>query len=332
MKYIYLIVGIVLTCNAIAQNGSSTANNHAPIGVMGDHTHGKGEFMLSYRYMRMNMEDMRTGTTDLSNEEVLNDYMVTPLSMNMNMHMLGFMYGISSKLTVMGMVNYYDNSMDHLTRMNMNFTTNSGGLGDTKISFLYDLMKKGNHKFHMNFTTSIPTGSIDETDVTPASEPDATQLPYPMQIGLGTWSLNPGITYSAENDKLSWGAQTSGQFRIGENDRGYSFGNQFNAQGWFGYEVAPWIGLSTRVSFTNEDSISGVDESYMNLMMVPTVVTENFGGNFINGYLGTNIMIPSGFFKGHRIALEYGLPVMQDLNGTQMKRGSNMIIGWQYAF
>ncbi|MEL7333685.1 MAG: hypothetical protein AAFN12_15670 [Cyanobacteria bacterium J06560_2] len=29
----------------------SRPDSHAPIGVMGDHTHEKGEFMLSYRYM-----------------------------------------------------------------------------------------------------------------------------------------------------------------------------------------------------------------------------------------------------------------------------------------
>ena len=35
------------------------ASSHAPIGVMGDHTHHKGEFMVSYRYMSMFMKDLR---------------------------------------------------------------------------------------------------------------------------------------------------------------------------------------------------------------------------------------------------------------------------------
>lgn len=35
---------------------------HAPIGVMGDHQHGKGELMFSYRYMTMSMHGNRKGT------------------------------------------------------------------------------------------------------------------------------------------------------------------------------------------------------------------------------------------------------------------------------
>ena len=41
-------------------------DSHAPIGVMGEHVHSKGEWMASYRYMRMNMEPNRIGTDDVS--------------------------------------------------------------------------------------------------------------------------------------------------------------------------------------------------------------------------------------------------------------------------
>ena len=32
---------------------SSRPDGHAPIGVMGEHTHEQGEYMLAYRYMRI---------------------------------------------------------------------------------------------------------------------------------------------------------------------------------------------------------------------------------------------------------------------------------------
>ncbi len=52
------IVGIILQCSNIAvaqenQWSSARPDGHAPISVMGDHYHKKGEFMLSYRYMPM---------------------------------------------------------------------------------------------------------------------------------------------------------------------------------------------------------------------------------------------------------------------------------------
>ena len=38
-------------------------DGHAPLGVMGDHMHGKGEWMASYRYMSMDMDGLRSGST-----------------------------------------------------------------------------------------------------------------------------------------------------------------------------------------------------------------------------------------------------------------------------
>jgi hypothetical protein len=65
---------------------------HAPIGVMGDQTDGKGEVMLSYGYMRMRMDGMRDNDDGVSRSKVLQDFMVTPVNMDMEMHMFGAMY------------------------------------------------------------------------------------------------------------------------------------------------------------------------------------------------------------------------------------------------
>jgi len=91
-------------------------DGHAPISVMGDHMHGKGEWMFSYRYMHMNMEDLKNGSDDATFDQALENYMVTPTSMPMNMHMLGAMYAPSDKITLMAMVNYTSMTMDHITR------------------------------------------------------------------------------------------------------------------------------------------------------------------------------------------------------------------------
>lgn len=52
------LYGILLLCSqwTTAQDNLWTANRpdgHAPIGIMGDHYHKKGEWMLSYRMMTM---------------------------------------------------------------------------------------------------------------------------------------------------------------------------------------------------------------------------------------------------------------------------------------
>ncbi|WP_232622910.1 hypothetical protein [Pareuzebyella sediminis] len=77
---------IMATLSIYAQKTSNNSttwsagrpDGHAPISVMGDHMHGKGEWMFSYRYMRMDMDDLKEGSSDTSADEVLADYMVTP--------------------------------------------------------------------------------------------------------------------------------------------------------------------------------------------------------------------------------------------------------------
>ncbi|MEQ8937882.1 MAG: hypothetical protein RLT30_04205, partial [Gammaproteobacteria bacterium] len=46
------------------------ADSHAPIGVMGDHMHSKGEWMLSYRYMYMEMAGNRIGENSVTPETI----------------------------------------------------------------------------------------------------------------------------------------------------------------------------------------------------------------------------------------------------------------------
>lgn len=52
-------VCLLAMSGAVAAETSVRADGHAPIGVMGDHTHAAGEWMFSYRYMRMEMGGQR---------------------------------------------------------------------------------------------------------------------------------------------------------------------------------------------------------------------------------------------------------------------------------
>jgi len=85
---------------------AESPDSHGPIGMMGDHTHNQGEFMFTYRYMRMFMEGNRDGTNNLSKSDVLRDFFVTPTEMTTQMHMFGFMYGLNQTATLTAMIPY----------------------------------------------------------------------------------------------------------------------------------------------------------------------------------------------------------------------------------
>ena len=139
----------------ISANGMSRADAHAPIGVMGDHMHHKGKWVLSYRYMHMFMEGSRDGNSDISRNEIVTTVpnpfsgqpmqpptlRVVPTKMAMNMHMLGLMHAPTNWLTLMLMTSYTKKEMDHVTFMGTTgttilgrFTTHSGGIGDTRFT------------------------------------------------------------------------------------------------------------------------------------------------------------------------------------------------------
>jgi len=90
------------------------AMDHSPIGLMGDHRHKKGEWMTSYRFMRM----------------------------------------------------------------------------DTAIIGL-DNGSKSTRQINANIGVSLPTGSNKKTDqiLTPMGSTLTPRLPYPMQLGTGTYDF-----------------------------------------------------------------------------------------------------------------------------------------------
>ncbi|MEL7145131.1 MAG: transporter [Bacteroidota bacterium] len=340
------VLGMILLClnTALAQDNLWTANRpdgHAPIGVMGDHTHSKGELMISYRYMRMNMDGMRNENDALTSEQVLQDFgfTVTPVSMPMNMHMLGAMYAVSDQLTLMTMVNIVSISMDHTSRPGINFTTETSGLGDIRLGGLYKFFDKNHQRMHFNFSVNIPTGSIDETDVTPLPMEAERQLPYPMQLGSGTFDVLPGVTYVNEIGNYSMGAQLSGNIRLTESSRDYRLGHQFAATYWSAYKLTDFLSLSGRFSYTAQGAIEGADTELgqvnpMNnaLSTVPTAFPENFGGSqlFFGG--GLNVYIAEGPLKNIRIAGEMQWPLLRHLNGPQMETDDILTLGIQYSF
>ncbi|NEP59687.1 MAG: transporter, partial [Symploca sp. SIO2G7] len=265
---------------------SARPDGHAPISVMGDHTHQAGEFMFSYRYMFMRMDGNRDGTDNLSDQEVLQQFPVTPTNMDMEMHMFGGMYAPTDDLTLMVMIPYVLKEMDHITRMGVNFTTSSEGFGDLQLTGLYNVLRQNRQRVHFNLGVSFPTGSIDERDDTPAG--NDVRLPYPMQIGSGTFDLKPGVTYLGQADKFSWGAQASTILRLGENSNDYRLGNQFNLTGWVASKWVDWLSTSLRLDFKTLGNISGADP-LLNPMMIPTADPDRRGGERLDLGLGLNL-------------------------------------------
>lgn len=337
-KYICAIIFMAIQLVSAQEDtntnwSGSRPDGHGPISIMGDHTHGKGEFMFSYRYMYMNMEDLNRGSKNVAFSNALrpNDiYMVTPTSMPMQMHMLGMMYAPTDKITLMAMVNFLSQEMDHLTAMNGTFTTESSGFGDTKIGALYKFFNNKRQQLHGQIGISIPTGSIDEEDVTPASSPNEVILPYPMQIGSGTWDTEIALTYLKQWSKVSFGTQARTTLRIGENSNEYRLGNRYSLNTWAAFIATDWLSFSGRIELGAIDKINGINPD-LNPMMVITADTANSGMTYANAGVGFNLYAFKGSLKDLRLGFEAATPLFQNMNGIQLRNKETITLGLQYA-
>ena len=332
---------------------ASRPDYHAPIGVMIDHGHKKGEWMLSYRFMDMSMQGSRMGAESIGATQVSQSYIMNANSMTMQMHMLMAMYGLSNKITLMAMVNYTYNTMSmgmtyssmNMTgsgsTMVMNMTTNSmqasssgSGLGDTKIYALYTLMNKQNHQILLSGGVNIPTGSVSVKNPSAMTEMgDSPKASYSMQTGTGTFGILPGITYTWQCSNYSWGIQAVADVELGTNSANYRVGNQFTTNLWFARKWTKWISNSVRVNSNVTGHISGYDPALYGygLASDPTANAANSGGFISSILLGVNLL-PAGFFKGNQLSVEAGVPFYNYVNGIQVNTKLFINAGWQYTF
>jgi hypothetical protein len=331
----WIVTGMLMWTNTIAAEPppSSHSDDHAPIGVMGDHTHDAGEWMVSYRYMRMRMNGNRDNDDRISAASVLNDFPVAPTRMDMQMHMFGLMYAPIDRVTMMLMLPYVSLDMSHRLRNGNRFTTRSDGLGDTRAAALVRLIDEHEHHLHAQIGFSFPTGSLTEQDKTPASGGTTVRLPYPMQIGSGTYDFLPGLTYTGQRHAYSWGAQARGEIRMNENHAEYRQGDEYALTAWGGIELADWISTTLRAEWSHSLNYRGRDESpSVNPNVVPTADPDRRAGMRLDVLLGVNLMAPSGPLKGLRLAVEAGLPAYQRLDGPQLETDWLVTTGLQYAF
>ena len=336
----------------VAVADGTRADSHAPIGVMGDHVHSQGEWMLSYRFMAMDMQGNLSGSSRIAPDTIVTTVpnrffgapgqpptlRVVPLDMTMDMHMFGLMYAPGDRVTMMLMANYVEKDMNHVTYMGGmgttilgNFRTSTSGWGDTSLSALVSFINEDENKLHATIGLSFPTGSTDETGqiLTPMNMQPTVRLPYPMQLGSGTYDPILGLTWTGFGSRLAWGAQWRSVFRIDDNDEGYELGDEHRLTGWLSYLWSDTVSTSLRAEYFDRSNISGIDPMIM--APVQTADPDRYAVTRTDIGVGINIAGQHGL-DGWRLALEYIVPVNQDVDGPQLETDAQLVLGLQKAW
>lgn len=319
----------------------SRPDSHAPIGVMEDHAHKACEVMLSYRFMTMDMNGLQDGADPVKNADVLKHFMAVPTQMDMRMHMFGAMYCPHDRITLMAMTSYQQRYMQmerkqmsgahraqshngHVHPMGFH-EMESMGIGDTKLSALIPLWQHHKVTLLLNTGVSVPTGSIAQIGA------DGHPLPYPMQLGSGSFEAHPGITLFGHYGNWSYGSQLGGAVPLQTNSNRYRHGNTATATAWGARRINNWISLSGRIRFSHTGQITGKHLD-LNAEMSPSHRSDFRGGNGLDLLVSSNLIVPTGTLAGQRLAMELLFPLYQHLNGTQLRNRWQLTVGWQYAY
>ena len=289
------------------------------------HTHPAGMWMASYKYMHTGMSGLRAGTSPASASQA-GGYMMLPAKMSMDMHMLMIMYGVTDRLTFMGMTNFLENTMDMSMNMGMGpssaSTMRTSGLGDAELRGIYKLTDS----LVGSLGVGIPTGNITQEITTMGM---TFRAPYSMQLGSGTVDLKPALTYNALSDDAAWnwGAQASYTNHVGRNDAGYSLGDNVKLTSWVQRALGPasaWL----RFAYNNTWRISGRDREIQKLLdpmngaPTPDADPNNYGGQRIDGFVGASCVLGPV-----SLGVEGGMPLYQNVNGVQLANDWYLTVG-----
>ena len=284
-------------------------------------------WMVGYQFMINRLDGMLDGAHHVSEADVLNSFATTPTDMTMRMHMGMVMYAPTDKLTLMAMLPYIEMSMGELHRDATRSTERSKGIGDLELRGLYSLYaaKQLRHRFLVNFGTGVPTGSIEKRD------PQGSRMEYPMQIGAGTFSLLPGLTYLGQALPWGWAAGLYATVPLGRNDVGYRVGTRYAATATIARQLPDWLSVSAGARGELWGNIHGVDP-LLDPTDEPTKDPNRQGGKRLSALAGITFHPQKGLLKNQHLHVLGEVPVVQSLDGPQLRGRWSIRLGWQLEF
>lgn len=306
-------------------------------GMMNDHMHEGGEFMIGLRLERQRSAGVNhSGTEAIADGDVLAaGYNTRGQSMEMDMVMLDLMFAPTDNITLMVMPHYMWHRMKMVgidpanTGMDMGggmegehshsglpfgqtMAHGSQGFGDTLVSASLRLARDPGFRAHATLGLWVPTGSVDKHNA------DGTFVHYMMQPGSGTWDIEPAVTFAGQTGSLGWGGQASYRWRTdASNASGFAFGDKARATGWLSYLLTGDLGATTRLEYEHE----GVIENHYNAAHrhnTPADRQGNYGGDVVNAGFGLNWLMPLPTARRPQLGAEVSVPLYQNLNGIQL--------------
>ena len=323
----------VLVCVSSFASGRASAEAprvslpDPPAGVVGADLLEQGEFAIDYAFEWTRYEHLRDERQRISATGVLltSSYQSAPSRVDVERHDLTLRYAPLERVTVSANLPILRKSMDNQTASG-HFTTRSSGVGDLRLMAVARFMQRDLQETFVSLGIGTPTGSIRARDDTPAGR---QRLPYPMQLGAGVWSFEPGLSYRGRSQNLSWGGQAVSTLYVGENDLGYRLGDRYRVMAWLGGDWTSFLRTSLRVQWQHWGNIKGRDPA-LDPAATPVADPMEQKGERVDLGVGVDLHWPG--LSGRALEFEASFPVYERLDGPQPSFDWSLRAGLRWAF
>jgi len=346
----FIFLAILLTTvssNSTANEDDTPKESPSNASMYLPHAAHSGMWMFEYKYMRMFQSGMLNGSDSIDPKSVLHnpDYNKLPYSgshdctvetdpclltnsgseMTMDMHMFMAMYHQTSDLSWMVMFNYLVNTMDMYDQMDANmpaetFSMDSSGIGDVQLFMTNKFSETEWFDISVTLGINLPLGSIDEPDGIQDMSGNEGIAPYDMQLGSGTYDIHTALTFEGVYYRFEYGAEIYKVTRTGLNSQFYNMGDSLKLSGWGRYTFPFGTQLRGGLAQRIWAPIEGRDERMSDN-------TRYSGGKRLELLLGAGQK-----YEDYMIYLDYAIPMLQHLNGVQMKTTGVLSLGLQYMY
>ena len=285
-----------------------------------------GKWMVGYQFMLESMDGSLVGTGGTTAARTLEHFVAAPTDMSMQMHMGMVMYAPTDRLTLMTLLPYIRKEMNHLTVEGASFAERTDGIGDVELRGMFSVLGRQAPRqwLLLGGGVGLPSGSIDATMA-------GMRIEYPMQIGSGTFSLLPGVTYLGQALPWGWAADFGSTVRVGRNDNGYRLGNRYQLGGSITRQFKNSMSVSGGVRGERWGNIRGSD-AMLDVTDEPTKDPNLQGGTRLSALLGLTVHPQDGLLRGQHFHIQAEVPVAQSLDGPQLRRRWIVRLGWQVEF
>lgn len=286
-----------------------------------------GRFSFGVRASRTEWEGNRDSRTNLSTQQIFDQgFTIAGTDLLERRLEVDAVYGLNRHWTLFATLPFIERELTYEQLGTGSSSTSNSGLGDIILGGRYTDTNTKKELLQYSIGLEIPTGDYDERG-NYAGEVN-THLPFPLQIGTGSFRLQPGASYVRAFKGWSLGLRGEGRIHLDRNSDNWAVGDSFQANVWAATAFTDHISGNVGLQAEWRGDYHG-DAPELDFTRSPLEDESRQGGSLLEIIVGLGADLSGSYASANRIDLEIGFPVDEWLSGPGLSRETSFLVSWK---